>query len=401
MDKGSLMPYEGLLLDYNQDGWGSIQLKSHLGGGAYGDVFHGVDGSKGNVTVKIIRNVDSAMEEYRVKNECNVDLPSEHIVPVVSSQKWNPTTWVILFEYVEAQSLDKIIEDHGAFEISDLKHYMTHLILALHTAHGANIIHRDIKPGNILISGHSRGSPGVLKVIDFGVSKFRMGESMTISDTPVGTIPYMCPDVYAKGGKEASFAADTFSFGVTVAEMLLGKHPWWEDYAGILEVYKAQKEKGQDWMLPDASVPSGGEDIWELALNCTRFEVNERPRQWNDIANQVGLDLGLEPVGEREFSGEVILTNESGANLGGLTLVALADGESQVLGRDKISYNNKRMSRQHVTFMREGDKLMIIDMGAKNGTWLDGEKLEPESPKEARDGSNLRLEDVFIKLEYR
>ena len=54
-------------LDYNQDGWGSIQLKSHLGGGAYGDVFHGVDGSKGNVTVKIIRNVDSAMEEYRKK----------------------------------------------------------------------------------------------------------------------------------------------------------------------------------------------------------------------------------------------------------------------------------------------------------------------------------------------
>ncbi len=51
-----------------------------------------------------------------------------------------------------------------------------------------------------------------------------MGESMTISDTPVGTIPYMCPDVYAKGGKEASFAADTFSFGV-VAEMLLGEAP--------------------------------------------------------------------------------------------------------------------------------------------------------------------------------
>ncbi len=113
------------------------------------------------------------------------------------------------------------------------------------------------------------------------------------------------------------------------------------------------------------------------------------------------MDLGLEPVGEREFTGEVILTNESGANMGGITLLVLADGESQVLGRDKISYTNKRMSRQHVTFMREGDKLMIIDMGAKNGTWLDGEKLEPETPKEARDGSNVRLEDVFIMLEYR
>jgi len=401
MDKGSLLPFEGLHLDYNQDGWGTIELKSHLGGGAYGDVFHGVDGSKGDVTVKIIRNVDSDMEEYRVKNECNVDLPSEHIVPVVSSQKWNPTTWVILFEYVKADSLDKIIEEQGAFDVSDLKHYMTHLIMALHTAHGANIIHRDIKPGNILISGHIRGSPGVLKLIDFGVSKFRAGESMTISDVPVGTIPYMCPDVYARGGKEASFAADTFSFGVTIAEMLLGKHPWWEDYGGILEVFKAQKDKGQDWMLPDASVPSDGKDIWDLACNCTRFEAKDRPRQWNDIANQVGLDLGLEHVGEREFTGEVILTNESGANMGGLTLVVLGDGDSKILGREKISYNNKRISRQHITLMREGDKLIIVDMGSKNGTWLDGEKLEPETPKEAHDGSNLRLEDVFIKLEYR
>ena len=287
MDKDSLMPYEGLLLDYNQDGWGSIQLKSHLGGGAYGDVFHGVDGSKGNVTVKIIRNVDSAMEEYRVKNECNVDLPSEHIVPVVSSQKWNPTTWVILFEYVEAQSLDKIIEDEGAFEISDLKHYMTHLIKALHTAHGANIIHRDIKPGNILISGHSRGSPGILKLTGFGI--------LDVSpEIPVGPLPYMCPDMYAKGGKEASFAADTYSFGVIIAEMLLGKHPWWEDYAGILEVYKAQKEKGQDWVLPDASVPSGGEDIWELARHCTKFDLIERQRGWEQITKRIGLSPKIE-----------------------------------------------------------------------------------------------------------
>ncbi len=159
MDKGSLMPYEGLLLDYNQDGWGSIQLKSHLGGGAYGDVFHGVDGSKGNVSSKSFETWTAPWRNTGSKTSATWTSPSEHIVPVVSSQKWNPTTWVILFEYVEAQSLDKIIEDEGAFEISDLKHYMTHLIKALHTAHGANIIHRDIKPGNILISGHSRGSP--------------------------------------------------------------------------------------------------------------------------------------------------------------------------------------------------------------------------------------------------
>jgi serine/threonine protein kinase len=401
MDKGTLMPYEGLLLDYNQDGWGSIQLKKHVGAGGYGDVFHGVDASKGDVAVKIIRNVDSAIEEYRVKNECNVDLPSEHIVPVVSSQKWNPTTWIILFEYFDSEPLESIIEKQGAFDVSDLKHYMAQLINALHTAHGANILHRDIKPGNILISGHSRGSPGVLKVIDFGVSKFRKGESMTITDTPVGTIPYMCTNVYANGGKDASFAADIFSFGVTVAEMLLGQHPWWSDYPGILEVVKAQKEKGKQWMLPDTSVPSGGEAIWELACDCTRFAVSERPRQWNDIAIRVGLDLGLEPVGEREFTGEVMLTNESGANLGGLLLVVLDDGGSDILGREKISYNNKRLSREHVMFMRDGDKLMIVDMGSRNGTWLDGEKLEPEHPKEAHDGSNLRLEDVFIKLEYR
>ena len=103
-------------------------------------------------------------------------------------------TWVILFEYVEAQSLDNIIEDHGAFEISDLKHYMTHLILAPipPTEQTSSI---ETSNQHILIS--ATAAPRCPESDDFGVSKFRMGESMTISDTPVEPSP-TCPDVYAK-----------------------------------------------------------------------------------------------------------------------------------------------------------------------------------------------------------
>jgi serine/threonine protein kinase len=402
MDKGTLMPYEGLLLDYNQDGWGTIKLQTHLGGGAYGDVFHGVEEGTGkDVTVKIIRNVNSDMEEYRVKNECNIDLDSEHIVPVVSSQKWTDDTWVILFQYFKSEDLGKIIASETAFTVSDVRHYAAQMIKALYAAHSANIIHRDIKPANMLIDNHSPGSPGHLKVIDFGVSKLRTGESMTISDVPVGTIPYMCTTVYLRGGKDASFSADVFSFGVTIAEMLLGRHPWWEDYDSIGDIATAQKANGQEWIIPDADVPEGGKDIWDLARDCTYFDEAKRPRQWKDIASRLGLDLELEPIGARNFGGEAFLLNESGANTGGLILISLNDGDSAEFGRDKICYTNKRLSRKHIAFHREDDKLFVTDLGSKHGTWVDGEQLEPETPVEVQDGSRIRVEDVFVKIEFR
>ena len=398
-----MMPYEGLIIDYNQDGWGQIAFDTHLGGGAYGDVFKGIEvGSSREVTVKVIRNVDSDIEEYRVKNEASVDIECEHIVPVISSKKWHDkTTWVMLFKYFDAENLSEIVERRESKPIAHVEEYTKQLIIALHAAHKNNIIHRDIKPANILISGHSESSPGRLLVIDFGVSKFRAGESMTIPGVPVGTKPYMCPYVLVNGGFDATFSADIFSFGITTAFMFLGKHPWVSTEIPTVKdnVEYQTKTLGQDTMV-DLTLLDGDLRFKKLIEACTKLEPSHRTKQWNEIASHLGLELDLESVGEKEFNGKCHLMNISGENEGGVIPIELSDGDRVVLGRDKISITNKRISRQHIMSSSEENKLSITDMDSKNGTWLDGEKLAPESSKEASDGSKLRVEDMFIEIKF-
>ena len=397
-----MMPYEGLIIDYNQDGWGQILCDTHLGGGAYGDVFKGIEvGSSREVTVKIIRNVDSEIEEYRVKNEASVDIECEHIVPVISAKLWDDkTTWVMLFKYFNAENLSEIVERRESKPIAHVEEYTKQLIIALHAAHKNNIIHRDIKPANILISGHSESSPGRLLVIDFGVSKFRAGESMTIPGVPVGTKPYMCPHVLVNGGFDATFSADIFSFGITVGYIFLGKHPWLSaEVSKVSQQYALQEELGQDTLV-DLTLFDGDSRFKKLIEACTKMDPSHRTKQWNEIASHLGLELDLESVGEKEFNGKCHLMNISGDNEGGVIPIELSDGDSAVLGRDKISITNKRISRQHIMLSNEDNKLSIIDMGSKNGTWLDGEKLAPESSKEASDGSKLRVEDMFIEIKF-
>ena len=401
-----MLPFEGMIIDYNQDGWGSICLESHLGGGAYGDVFYGVEESTGReVTVKIIRNVDSGLEEYRVKNEASVDVDSEHIVSVLSSKQKedSPTTWIILFEYFKAEALNDLI-DKNSSGLPHFHEYTRQLILALHAAHSSNIIHRDIKPANILISNHTDSSPGTLRVIDFGVSKFRAGESITLTDVPVGTKIYMCPHIEAKGGKTAEFTADLFSFAITVCEMALGAHPWWTPThkGGIAANVKAQIESGQDAMI-NSSLFDGRPDLElykPMLLSCTKFEEGSRIKQWSEVANAIALDLELPSLGSVEFSGKCEFINTSGVNEGGVKIFNLGDRDIMKIGRKEISITNKRLSREHIILMVEDGKLMIADDDSSNGTWLDGEKLIPEIPKEAQDGSKLRMEDVFIEIRF-
>ena len=304
MSGEDFFPHEGMTLNYNQDDIGQIKLVTHLGGGADGDVFHAVEiESQRKITVKIIRHVDSQMGTQSIENQCQVSLDSEHILSVVSFQKLNPATWILVFEYLIAQSVDEIIENEGAFDLGDLKNYTTQLIKALHCAHKSDFLHRDIKPGNILISGHKRGSPGLLKVANFLGS---WPEDYDFIDAypdklPVGPRRYLCPEVFLNGGHSSNFGSDVFSFGIVVAEMLLGRHPWWSDYDGsLVELVRSQLSKGQSYALSDADLPKNCKEIWELARHCTQFESKHRPRGWGEIAKRIGFDLRT--TKERSFS---------------------------------------------------------------------------------------------------
>jgi serine/threonine protein kinase len=135
----------------------------------------------------------------------------------------------IVMEYVEGQTLRELSKSHGNVPIptQDAINYATQIADALKAAHSKDIIHRDIKSENIMIT-----STGQIKVMDFGLAKLRGSVKLTKTSTTAGTLSYSSPEQIQ--GKEADARSDIFSFGVVLYEMLTGRLPFKGDYESAL-----------------------------------------------------------------------------------------------------------------------------------------------------------------------
>jgi Tol biopolymer transport system component len=134
-------------------------------------------------------------------------------------------------EYVEGTTLAERIGS-GGLRFDEALHYAAQIADALAAAHAVGIVHRDVKPANILIGGDAAGA-GIAKVLDFGLAQRRRGEpgetttTLTVPGTVAGTAAYMSPE--QAEGKPVDPRSDVFSFGSTLYEMLTGRRPFERD----------------------------------------------------------------------------------------------------------------------------------------------------------------------------
>jgi len=211
-------------------------IDEKTGEGAFGKIYKYKDKELDRtVAVKVLKLLDDDEAKKRFKREAKVLAKLTHPnIPAIYDIKIEEGEMIILFEFIDGPTLRKIIESEPTPSIENIKEWFIHIASALQLAHKSGIIHRDIKPDNIIISDDRR----IATLVDFGIV-YTKEELTTITREgyTVGTMQYMSPE--QREGRDLDCRSDIFSLGITLYETLSGTLPSFTHYEALSDSNEA------------------------------------------------------------------------------------------------------------------------------------------------------------------
>lgn len=275
------------------------QLESELAGGGMSRVFVAVDRSLGRkVVVKVLPpDLAAGVNRERFRREIQVaaQLHHPHIVPLLSAGEQGDLLWYTM-PFIDGESLRTALERKKPFGVREVTRIMHDVVDALAFAHARGVIHRDIKPGNIL----RQGSHAL--VTDFGVAKALSAalpiSGVTSAGIAIGTPAYMAPEQLA-GDSAADHRIDIYAVGLLAYELLTGASPFTgPSPRETLAAQLTRDPKPLHEVSPE--VPRG---LSALVMRCLAKDPAARPQQAEEILQE--LDAMTMPLGVTPQNGGV------------------------------------------------------------------------------------------------
>lgn len=242
---------------------GKYVIKELLGIGGMSYVFKAhVLGTNDVVSIKIM-NEEFIHDEKAVKRFINeskaISMLSHKNIVGVYDVSFKSDINYIAMEFVDGITLKEYIDYKKKLAWGEAAYYVSQVLKALSHAHDNGIIHRDIKPQNIMIT-----RDGVIKVMDFGIAKMTNSKSITMTDKAIGTVDYISPE--QASAKPVGFYSDIYSLGVMLYEMTTGKLPFVADSPMAVAMMQIQNEPTPPSEI-NADLPQGLEQIILKAMN--------------------------------------------------------------------------------------------------------------------------------------
>lgn len=248
--------YTGKKLD------GRYEIRELIGVGGMANVYHCYDTIDAReVAIKILKDEFLDNEDFirRFKNESKAIAVLNHpnIVRVYDVSFGDMIQYIVM-EYIDGITLKEYIDMQGVLDWKETVHLTTQILKALQHAHENGIIHRDIKPHNIMLL-----QDGTIKVTDFGIARFSSNATRTMTEQAIGSVHYIAPE--QARGEKTDGKTDIYSVGVMMYEMLTGQLPFDADSAVSVALMQLQAKARRPREV-NPSIPEGLEEITVKAM---------------------------------------------------------------------------------------------------------------------------------------
>jgi tRNA A-37 threonylcarbamoyl transferase component Bud32 len=276
---------------------GRYKLEAKLGSGGMSTVYLARDTTLDRqVAVKVMHREMSEQEDqlqrFRQEARAVAKLSHPNVVAVIDAGEDGGHPYIV-FEYVEGETLKQRINRVGALDPQEALAYAIEIARGLTVAHNRNMVHRDIKPQNVLIDSEGRA-----KLTDFGISRQLEQEGMTATGRVLGTTDYVAPEQAM--GHPVDQRSDVYSLGVVLYEMLLGQVPFHADS----QVGVAMKHVNEE--LPDVQQrrPELSAAAAMVVERATAKDPAQRYQEVGELIDDLGTALEVEAARAGATTGE-------------------------------------------------------------------------------------------------
>ena len=264
------------------------EILGKIGTGGMADVYKAKDHKLNRfVAVKVLkpefREDTTFIRKFKSEAQAAAVLTHPNIVNVFDVGDDNGVYYIVM-ELIEGITLKEYISKKGKLSVKEATSIAIQVSMGLEAAHSHGIVHRDVKPQNIIIS-----MDGKVKVTDFGIA--RAASSNTISSNVMGSVHYSSPEQVRGGYSDEK--SDIYSLGITMYEMVTGKVP----FDGDTTVAIAIKHLQEEIVPPSVYTPELPHSLEQIILKCTQKSVDRRYQNMEDVTADLKHSL-IDPQGD-------------------------------------------------------------------------------------------------------
>jgi len=398
---------------------GRYKLIDERGRGSFATVYVARDRENNRIYAIKVMHIELSNEEEllaRFQREAHIllNLNDPHVVRIIDYGNDNNAHYIVM-DYIDGQSLKYHMLQEGQMDPLHALNYAHQIAEGLDAAYKQGVVHRDIKPQNILINSND-----MVKITDFGLARSRETVTLTQSNVFMGTAYYISPE-QAESGRSADTRSDLYSVATVLFEMLTGRPPY-EGETAVDIVIKHMNDKVPSACRLRPGLPIEVDYFMQKALAKSPADRYATPREFISALEQLQERIqAMPPIERAARPGEANGKNANQAKLvapsqKGARIIVIASGQSiplngdlMVVGRQdptlgifpEINLADKTVGRRHAYVRYQQGKYTVEDLNALNKTRLNGVILAPHEERTLKDGDVIRFGSVEVRFELR